>query len=47
MTEVGFKSYQGEWIEGMFHGTGLYNFDNGDSYDGEFARGKKNGSGVY
>ena len=39
--------YQGEWKDGLMHGQGVYNWDNGDRYEGEFASDLPHGRGKY
>lgn len=40
--------YQGEFVDGLFHGWGTIVFnETGDRYDGEFSRGEFNENGVY
>jgi uncharacterized caspase-like protein len=39
--------YQGEFLEGLKHGNGMYVWDNGDRYDGTFAQDKPDGHGKY
>ena len=40
--------YQGEFVDGFFHGWGTIVFsETGDRYDGEFSRGAFNENGVY
>jgi hypothetical protein len=31
----------------LFHGDGIFSYNNGDVYEGEFRNSKKNGYGVY
>ena len=30
------SSYDGNWLNGMFHGNGIYYYGNGARYEGEF-----------
>lgn len=39
--------YVGEWLEGKFHGKGIYSWLNGTSYEGQFMAGMPHGSGVF
>jgi hypothetical protein len=39
--------YKGEWLNDMFHGTGVYKFVGGDVYTGQFRENEKHGSGTY
>ncbi|MBL0143595.1 MAG: caspase family protein [Betaproteobacteria bacterium] len=45
-TSKAFK-YEGEFKDGLKHGTGSYAWDNGDRYVGEFAEDRPNGKGKY
>lgn len=45
-TSKAFK-YEGEFKDGLKHGTGKYEWDNGDRYEGEFAEDRPNGKGKY
>jgi len=39
--------YQGEFRDGLKHGTGKYEWENGDRYEGTFAEDRPNGTGKY
>ena len=39
--------YEGEFLNGNFHGYGTYWFTSGDKYEGELAHGKQHGKGIY
>ena len=39
--------YIGEFLNGEFHGKGLYTYANGDKYEGEFSNGKFTGKGTF
>ena len=41
----GVNRYIGEIRNGLFHGTGKYDWPNGDAYVGEYQDGKRNGIG--
>jgi hypothetical protein len=40
-------SYNGEWRNGQWHGSGRATFPNGDSYEGEYACDQRHGQGKY
>ncbi|HSW61738.1 MAG TPA: hypothetical protein VLH56_00225 [Dissulfurispiraceae bacterium] len=39
--------YIGEFLNGQFHGKGIYTYANGDKYEGEFINGKFSGKGTF
>ncbi len=39
--------YEGEFLNGKFHGKGTYTYANGDKYEGEFLNGKFTGKGTF
>ena len=39
--------YEGDFLEGKFHGQGTYTFANGDYYTGAWENSKRNGYGIY
>lgn len=39
--------YQGEFLDGLKHGSGKYEWENGDRYEGTFADDRPNGNGKY
>lgn len=39
--------YIGEFLNGQFHGKGIYTYANGDKYEGEFINGKFTGKGTF
>jgi len=39
--------YMGEFLNGQFHGKGIYTYANGDKYEGEFINGKFTGKGTF
>lgn len=39
--------YTGEFLNGQFHGKGIYTYANGDKYEGEFMNGKFTGKGTF
>ena len=40
------STYNGDWIQGMKHGRGLYMYANGDMYEGGYFKGMKHGYGA-
>ena len=40
-------TYIGEFLQGQFHGKGMYTYANGDKYEGEFVNGKFTGKGSF
>lgn len=40
-------SYEGDWLNGQMHGSGLYLWADGRRYQGEYKQDKKDGFGVY
>ncbi|SKB73960.1 MORN repeat-containing protein [Daejeonella lutea] len=42
----GIDQYQGEFKDGLPHGTGTYSWKNGDSYVGKWSNGKRDGDGI-
>jgi antitoxin component YwqK of YwqJK toxin-antitoxin module len=39
--------YEGEWLNGEFHGMGKFSWPDGSEYDGEYYEGKKHGQGRF
>ena len=39
--------YEGEWLDGRRHGTGVYTWASGDEYYGDWANGNRHGKGVF
>lgn len=39
--------YHGQIVDGLMHGSGKLQYENGDVYDGEFDHGKKQGYGTF
>lgn len=39
--------YEGEWVDGLWQGQGIYRLKNGDVYRGEFQEGRMHGKGHY
>ena len=39
--------YDGEWLDGTYHGYGVHLEPNGDRYSGQWANGQKHGKGIY
>ena len=39
--------YEGDFINGMFHGKGVFIWANGDRYEGDFFLNKRTGKGIY
>eukprot|EP00605_Chrysophyceae_sp_TOSAG23-4_P000385 GSChrysophyteH1.ASY1.ANO1.441.1 assembled CDS len=39
--------YTGEWMDGLMHGNGTYNFFNGDRYQGDWREGNRHGKGEF
>ena len=39
--------YKGDFINGMFHGKGVYVWANGERYEGDFFFNRRTGKGVY
>lgn len=46
-TLEGEEYYDGEWLNDLFNGEGVYKYSNGDIYTGSFKNGLFNGYGVY
>jgi hypothetical protein len=40
------KKYEGEFVNGLFHGRGVFNFGDGNIYSGEFEHSKFCGQGT-
>jgi hypothetical protein len=45
-TDTGDK-YKGEFVDGKFHGVGIFNFSSGLVYRGQFFKGEMQGVGIY
>ena len=41
------NQYEGDFINGMFHGKGVFTWANGDRYEGDFFLNKRTGKGSY
>ena len=41
------EKYDGQWLDGEKHGTGMYIYTSGDKYYGEWRDGEKCGKGVF
>lgn len=39
--------YEGEWLNGEFHGKGKFTWADGSEYDGDYHEGKKHGQGRF
>jgi len=39
--------YEGEYIDGMWHGKGTFRYNSGESYTGDWYAGKRHGMGVF
>ena len=37
--------YDGEWLNGLFHGKGKHSFSDGETYEGDYVNGKRQGKG--
>jgi hypothetical protein len=46
MSEWTGSRYEGEWLEGWYHGKGKYFFPDGVIYEGEFFKGEFHGTGT-
>lgn len=46
MNELTASRYEGEMLDGWYHGKGRYTFPNGVIYDGEFSKGEFHGAGI-
>lgn len=46
-SEEGEEYYNGEWLNDVFNGEGVYKYSNGDIYSGAFKNGLFNGHGLY
>ena len=44
--EDGKKMYEGETLNGKYHGKGIYYYKSGNKYEGQWENGKQNGSGT-
>ena len=40
------STYEGEWLNGKYHGQGIFTWPNGDRFEGEYRDGKKHGRGI-
>ena len=40
-------TYEGEWLDGNFHGNGSLVFDDGSKYEGSWVEGKRQGFGIH
>ncbi len=41
------SSYEGQFLDGLRHGHGLYTYTNGNRYEGAFENDKRHGQGIY
>ena len=41
------ETYDGEWMQGLKHGNGMWQGSNGDTYIGEWKHSKAHGYGVH
>ena len=46
MSLIGEGKYEGDTLDGWFHGKGKFTYDNGVIYEGEFEKGRFHGKGV-